>query len=1160
MTKAPIASAGSRQIFHAARQPMLLVDPESLRIDDINEAACRFYGQAGENLVGRLLTVVSRSSPERLRDVLASVLAGSSWEFAVEHVTASGGVVPVTVSTFPVEVDGRQLVLEVVTERGPDPDARAVLDMLYEATADVHRAIVRTSTEAELWPEVARIIVEVAGFRLAWVAMLDEQRRFAHVASAAGAVAYLDGRIDDLESDDPTLVARALREGRTVVLDGIPDGSAEVDRAGDPEFGFDSGAAVPMIDASGLPFGALAVLDVGRNALSGERVALLERLADDLAVARALMRTAEQLRASEGRFRSIVEQASAGIMVFDQRGRVLEANPAACLMLGYSLADLQAGPPDLIVHDRTPDEEASLRDILYSGAAIWVDRHFRRADREVITVAFQGRQREDGSIEAVVQDVTAERRAQADLRASEAKYRDLVGALQEGIAIVDADGRVSLMNETACELYRSATPDMPGRDARTPSRPFVREDGTPCPPDELPSQLAMRSGRKTERRILGAPVDGGPTRWISTNAVPTGLDADGRPSSVVVSFTDVTELREALARARASEDRVRTLLDEATDGVIALGVDGVVSYANPASERLLALPPGGLIGRSVRELIPARHHDQLAADLATVAAGAVYVGEYPVLRSDGVELATEIVGSRLADGRIELFTRDVTSRKALEVERARLVQAIEQASDAILITDADGIITYVNRAYERMNGYLREEVIGRPPAVHQAPEHVARTAEITAAVEAQGVWAGEVIHRAKDGTRFPTSSRVVALRDPDGRITGRVGIARDISLEREQDARLAQAARLEAIAQLAGGVAHDLNNVLTMIVGHAALLDPLASTPADIAEGVAAITAAAGQAETLTTRLLAFGRRAFLQPRQADLRDLLSDTQPLLVRAAGARVAVAVSPGVDAVPVSLDPNLFEQALLALVVHARDRMPGGGTLRIAVERPGPGESLPGVEAAVLVVSDTGPGMTPDALGRLFEPFAEIGDDAPGLGLAMAHGFVEQSGGRVSATSEAGRGSAFRILLPLAAPVDGPVRLPGDGQPSRTGAATILVAEDETVLREVARRSLQARGYTVLLASCGEEALEVAASHDGRIDLLFSDVVMPGLRGPGLAAAMLRLRPDMRVLLTSGYAEDVIGRRGIESMTTAFLPKPYTPSMLVATVADLLAEDA
>ena len=1152
----PDAASDAHRLFRAVGLPMLLVDPSSGLVEDANEALCRLYGRTREELIGRSPTLVTQSSLSRLRDAMASVADGPTRTFAVSTATAGGNVLPMTATISSVDLDGRRLILAAFTERGERPDAQANLNLLYEATADIHRAIARAGTETELWSEAARIMVDVAGFRLAWVSLADPDRRFASVAAAAGDVACLAGRVDDLTAANPTPVARAIAEGRPFVNDDLATQDAGPYGLQAHRLGFRSGASVPMREGDQPAFGALVVLDGRPAALPAERLALLERLAADLSVARSLLRTAERLRASEARHRSIVEQASAGIMVFDQRGWVLDANPAACAMLGYALEDLRAVGPEITVHDLSAAEEAGMRDLLLSGSAVWVDRRFRKADGEVITVAFHGQLREDGSVEAVVQDVTAERRAQEALRASEARYRDLVSILQEGIITYDADGRVTMMNEAARRLHGPGAGDLTGRDARAIATAFLREDGSPLPPEELPTQIAFRTGRKTERVLIGMPQADGEIRWVSSNAVPTGLDATGRPSGIVVSFADVTELREALARAEASEDRAQALVDGAFDGVFVLDEAGLISYANPAAEAIALAPRGSLVGRPFADLVAPEHRTRIGADLVAMAGGRAMAGEYAAVRGDGAALTLEVTGSRLADGRVELIARDVTARKALEAERDRLAQASEQASDAIFITDAAGAIVYVNRAYERMNGYLREEVVGQAPGVHLGPECAALEAEIAASLAASGAWAGEVTHRAKDGTRFRVSSRVVALRDPAGRVSGRVAISRDISLEREQDARLAQTARIDAVAQLAGGVAHDLNNVLTMIVGHAALLDPLTSTPADIAEGARAITAAAGQAETLTLRLLAFGRRSFLRPRRADLRDLVSESGPILSRALGGRVALAVSPGPEPMPVSLDPNLFEQALLAIAVHAREAMPDGGTLRIGVEAPRSDEALPGAGTAVLVIADSGPGISPEALDRLFEPFATGADDATGLGLAMAHGFVQQSGGRMSASSVPGRGTTFRILLPLTPPDERRGRPAAPRQPDRVGPATILVVDDEPVLRQVAQRALAGRGYTVLLAGSGEEALRVAAAHEGRIDLLFTDVVMPGLRGPGLAAALMGTRPDMRVLLTSGYAEDAIGRRGIESTADAFLPKPYTPSMLAATVAELL----
>jgi PAS domain S-box-containing protein len=606
---------------------------------------------------------------------------------------------------------------------------------------------------------------------------------------------------------------------------------------------------------------------------------------------------------------------------------------------------------------------------------------------------------------------------------------------------------------------------------------------------------------------------------------------------------------------------VRSLVDASPDALIILDSEGVIVDANPVADRVFGTQPGSLEGRPMRDFVPEPVRDRFQTALSRLEGGEHLAGDFPCLRADGSEVTLEVSAGRLPDGGIECIARDATEQRALQGELDRLALATEQASDAIYVTDPEGRLVYVNRAYERLTGHLRDEAIGRTTDIHHGPDDRAVEARMRALLGSGGTWAGEATMRAADGGLARVSKRVVVLRDRDGRPSGTLGIARDISVERNDDARIANAARIEAVAQLAGGVAHDLNDVLTMIVGYATMLDPATTTatPEEISASISGITEATDHAQALTTRLLAFGRRTFLHPRAADLRDLLVDMQPILARSAGPRTTLLVSPGTVPMPVRIDPNLLEQAILNLVSNARDAMPSGGTLRLTIEPPDPDDALPVDGWTALVVADTGSGIQPDMLPHVFEPFYRPrGDEHLGLGLAMVHGVIEQSGGRIRLTSSPGHGTAFRILLPLAPEQpDEPARSADPAPRSRSGPATILVVEDEEVLRVVARRILESRGHRVLLAAGGDEALQIAAAHEGRIDLLFADVVMPGLRGTGLAAALLRLRPEMKVLLPSGYAEDDTVRRGITSAGGEFLAKPYAPAGLLRAVERLLA---
>ena len=860
---------------------------------------------------------------------------------------------------------------------------------------------------------------------------------------------------------------------------------------------------------------------------------------------------------------------------------IVEANAAAARFYGYPTSRLAGLPLAALDPDASGRTLRALEPLLAAPGVVALDhRHasgaslavnvtaWAVADRERALVGCAITEREPGSgavterepgsgVERDREEVTAERSATAALRASEARHRDLIAALQEGIIAYDAEGRVTEINDAALRMIDSRHSAAVGTGAVDLARQYVDELGEPFPSDRLPSQVALRTGRPTERVVVGLPQADGTFTWVSSNAVPMSPDGRGRPIGVVVSFTDVTALRDAIARATASEARVRSLIDAATDALLVLDADGLITYANPVADRLFGVDAGALAGSRLVDFVPEQARRRFVAALARLRRGEHLVGEFPGLRADGREVVVEVSAGQLPDGRIECIARDVTERRALEGERDRLALAAEQASDAIYVTDLDGRIVYVNRAYERLTGYLRDEVIGRTTEVHRGADEAAADLGVEALLASGGTLAGEITMRTNGGRRFRVSKRLVVLRDRDGVPTGTLGIARDISVERDEDARLANAARMEAVAQLAGGIAHDLNNVLTMIVGYATLLDPGAATQDEIAASVRGITEATDQAQVLTTRLLAFGRRTFLHPRAADLRDLVADMQPILARAAGPRATLLMSPGTTPVPVRIDPNLFEQAILNLVTNARDAMPDGGVLRLAIEAPGPADDLPAGDWATFVVADTGMGMPPEMLARVFEPSYGKGDERVGLGLAMVHGVIEQSGGHIRIESAPGTGTTFRIHLPLTAVVVAePARPVARAQPSRSGPATILVAEDELVLRRVAERTLGSRGYRVLPAASGEEALAMAAAFPGRIDVLFADVGMPGLRGPGLASALLRLRPDMRVILTSGYAEDEIVRRGITSATSEFLAKPYTPGGLLQVVERLL----
>ena len=512
--------------------------------------------------------------------------------------------------------------------------------------------------------------------------------------------------------------------------------------------------------------------------------------------------------------------------------------------------------------------------------------------------------------------------------------------------------------------------------------------------------------------------------------------------------------------------------------------------------------------------------------------------------------------------------QDITERKQAEEQHTLLVTAIEQSAESVFVTDLEGTIEYVNPAFEQITGYSKKEALGRNSRMLWGEESSESLFEDLRESLLRGeVWQGRIRSRKKDDTTYEAEAALSPVRDAAGRIVQFVSVWRDVTHEAELESRLRQSQKMEAIGQLAGGVAHDFNNLLQAIQGHAQLA--LQTTPPEQSayEDLNQITKAAEHAASLTRQLLAFSRRQVIQARNLNLNQVIIDLMKMLRRVIGEHLDLELSLGNKLRTVHADPGQIEQVLMNLCVNARDALPHGG--RITIET---ANVLMGKEQCVghplakaglyvmLAVTDTGIGMTPEVRERIFEPFfttKEVGQGT-GLGLATVYGVVRQHAGLISVTSKPGAGTKFRLYFPT---VEGSPSQDKDQEAQQPatppgGTETLLLAEDDEIVRNLTERILQQAGYTILLAKNGLEAMDLFYTHQARIAMLVLDVVMPQMSGRAVYEKVKKMKPEIPILFTSGHNTEMLETRFITREGLKMLPKPYNPNELLTTVREML----
>ncbi len=675
----------------------------------------------------------------------------------------------------------------------------------------------------------------------------------------------------------------------------------------------------------------------------------------------------------------------------------------------------------------------------------------------------------------------------------------------------------------------------------------------------------------------------GKTLWLHLRSQTSFEKVSGRPRPVrtVGSVMDVTERQQIEQELRRTESRIEEAVRGAQFGIFEHNlIDDPRAenvYWSPRFREILGVTdhePGSavtLLSRvppeDVEQLHPAvaRAHDPEGDGYYDVEHRYLHptLGVRWLLTRSSTQFG--LVGGKRVPVRTVGAVLDVTARRKIEQEQEQRAQIMDATSDFVAMAEPDGTLVYLNRAGREFLGVAAAgDLAGRSlHTLHGAASLHRLLSEGLPSAARDGAWRAETEFRRHDGTAVPVSQVLLSHRGSDGQIELYSTIARDVSRERQLEESVRQSQKMEAIGRLAGGIAHDFNNMLCALLGLAHLASDEVGPGGKGRSELEEIINVVDRAAALTQQLLAFSRRQVLHPRVVDVSAVLTRMTPMIRRLVGEDIRVEVClPGAP-VRVKVDPTHLEQVVLNLAINAGDAIQNGGHLGITCKvreidaaRGARMELAPG-RYAVIEVSDDGIGMDAQTRARVFEPFftTKKPGRGTGLGLATVFGIVKQSGGTVSVDSELGRGSVFEAYLPLS---DEPLtEEPPPGKPvSRPRNALILVAEDDAAVRQVVVTVLRRAGYRVLEAADPQQALGLAAEHEGPIDLLLTDVVMPLMSGMDLARQLCAQRPGLAVLYMSGYNDEAIHHRGLPDAGVRLLAKPLTPDQLLKAVAQVL----
>jgi len=966
---------------------------------------------------------------------------------------------------------------------------------------------------------------------------------------------------------------KVIKEGNALFIN---DPSSDPDRVGTPE-------GHPQITCFlGVPLKqgdqtigmiALANKESGYDLADQEAV---EALSVAFVEALYRKRAEEALRESEERFRSITEATPDVIVAVDSQGKINLWNKAAREIFGYEEEEILGKPIQILLPEHFRDtDRKGMEEFLETATSPFIGRAvesicLKKDGSEFPTEMsrFGWKMKGKSFIGAIIRDIT-------ERKQKEEESRTILRTAMDGFWLTDTQGNFLEVNDAYCNLTGYSKDELLSMNIRDL--------------EELETQ------KETARHILKI-MQVGRDRFETRHKCKDGRMIDVEISvnflerdrgRLFVFIHDITERKQAEEALRESEERFRSIVETTNDAIISADSSGTIIFWNKSAENIYGYSSEEAVGKPLSIIVPETlqsPHEEMFHRVAATGKSD-FTGQTMESRSkrkDGSEFPVEISISFWEVGDNTFFTtlmRDITERKqaeeALRESEERFRSVVETAREGIFNIDSKGNIIFCNKAAEEMFGYSFDEIMGKPVTILMPPRltenYESRMDEVVSMEQAEILRRkAELVGLRKDGTEFPVEHSLSCWETKEGIFY--TAILHDI-IERKKaeeekarlEAQLRESHKMEAVGLLAGGIAHDFNNILTAIIGYASLLQMKMKEDDPLRPYLEQILTSSQRAASLTQSLLAFGRKQIINPRPVKANDIITKTEKLLVRLIGEDIDLKTILTNEDTTVMADSGQIEQALMNFATNSRDAMPQGGHFMIETQRAvidddyvkTNGYGKPG-EYMLISISDSGTGMDEKTREKVFEPFfttKEVGKGT-GLGLSMVYGIVKQHNGYINCYSEPGKGTTFKLYLPMHREAVELQETMESAPATIGGTETILVAEDDADARKTTRNILENFGYTILEAVDGEDAVRVFKKNRDTVKLLILDVIMPKKNGKEAYEEIRKLHPRVKALFISGYTANIIHKRGILDQNLDFIMKPVSPTVLLRKVREVL----